>query len=73
MIKTNGLPMWVIYENPTDFPGETIARLWQNDVATQQTIQGASLDQLRKRFISMGFVSIGRFEQDDPKIVEVWI
>ncbi|CAB4150030.1 hypothetical protein UFOVP558_62 [uncultured Caudovirales phage] len=72
MSQLKGLPMWVIYDDPADHPGKTVARLWVNKTPTDQLVE-ASLEQLRKRFISMGYISIGRFKEDDPKIVEVWI
>jgi hypothetical protein len=66
------IPMWVIYVNPSDHPGKTIARLWTEQGPTGQIIEGA-LDDLRVRFESQGLVNIGRNVQDDPCISEVWL
>ena len=69
----NDLKMWVIYKNPKDLPNETVARLHTvSKKATNQVLTG-DLDSLRERFGSQGFVNIGRFENDDPCIIEVWI
>lgn len=68
---TSILPMWVIYKNPSDYPGKTVARLYE-DGPTAQVIE-AELDDLRVRFQSQGFANIGRYEKDDPCIVEVWV
>lgn len=69
----NDLKMWVIYKNPKDYPNETVARLHTvQKKATGQILTG-DLDSLRQRFDSQGYVNIGRFENDDPCIVEVWI
>lgn len=69
----NELKMWVIYKNPKDFPNQIVARL-HTDLcgATDQIIED-NIESLRARFDSQGFVNIGRFEKDDPCIVEVWV
>lgn len=74
MIDSARMPMWVIYNRPTDFPSGTMARMWYAfpEEATDRTIE-ANLNELRQRFTSMGLVNIGRQPNDDPKILEVWI
>lgn len=69
------LTMWTIYDNPKEFPGQTIARLWYalpKHGPTDQVIV-AELDDLRARFASEGLVNIGRSPNDDTAIVEVWM
>lgn len=69
----NELKMWVIYENPKDHPGKTVARMHTTlSGASDHLIEG-SLDELRERFDSQGLVNVGRYQQDDPCIVEVWV
>lgn len=64
---------WVIYYNPTDKPGKTIARL--HDFVggpTQRTMEG-SLEDLRKHFSNLNYTNLGRHENDEPQILETWI
>lgn len=72
----NVLAIWTIYQNPSDFPGKTVARcqhvIHGAAAAQGETIEG-SLEALRERFRSMGLVNIGREPGDDPVIVEVWL
>jgi len=72
MMKTD-LQMWVIYWNTSDYPGEHVARMHSSaQGSTSQLIRG-TVEELRDRFHSQGLVNIGRYQQDDPCIVEVWI
>lgn len=67
------LDMWVIYKNPSDRPTESIcARLHTSNGPTDQLIEG-TIESLRERFSSQGFVNIGRNVNDDPVIMEVWL
>ncbi len=66
------LPIWAMYFNPSDFPGQTMARMFLNEKPTDQVLV-ADLDALRERFESMGLVQVSRFPEDDPKIVETWL
>lgn len=70
----NELVMWVIYWNTKDFPGEHVARLHSSKTGASpdQLVRG-TIEELRERFDSQGLVNIGRYQQDDPCIVEAWI
>lgn len=70
------LSMWVIYYNPTDYPGKTLARRWDVttvDTPTNEILVSDNLLDLRVRFESMGLVCLGRSPEDDPVILEVWV
>lgn len=70
------LEQWVIYHNPTDWPGrEWVARKWRvtkdGPESTAIALTG-SLEGMRREFERQGFVCIGRMDGDDPVIHEVW-
>ena len=70
------LCMWTVYDKPTDHPGGFIAR--RHDVgrsgpyATEHAII-ADLARLRVLFLEAGLTCLSRHDDDDPKIVEVWL
>jgi len=66
------LPMWVIYKNPSDFPGKFVARLHTVDGPTTVHFIADTLEEARK-CIPRDFVFLPRFEQDERHIVETWI
>lgn len=66
------LPLWVIYDRPTDMPNAFVARKWLNDVPTHEVLQAGTLDGLRS-LLPRGLHLLPRDPADDPKIVEVWI
>lgn len=75
------MDQWVIYFNPTGYPGLYVARRWHidtepagrirptTDVYTDTTLEGvrAKVPHLEL------FYPLARFLEDDPSIVEVWI
>jgi len=70
------LPMWVLYKNPTDFPEKYVLRLWDGATNTpRSTVFLADTEQEIefeiKRFNR--FVRLERFENDDPKIMAVFV
>jgi len=70
------MQQWVIYRHPRDYPDKYVARLWgvwQGEiVATDEMALAETLQQIR-RMIPPGLYCLGRFEDDDPCILEVWI
>ncbi|MFC7462310.1 hypothetical protein [Hydrogenophaga defluvii] len=68
----NALPIWVVYDNPVDFPGRFVARKWLNDTPTAETLQSSTLEELRSR-LPPGLYRLERADSDDAKIVETWI
>lgn len=79
---TDELPVWVIYDNPTDYPGKFVAREWRlvygnpNPVPMEPPIVVDSLEAARTaiQFASgMLLVRLAPMPGDDPKIVETWV
>lgn len=76
------LSMWVVYDHPRDYPDHYVARQFlirtgtktASVVATASIVQSDSLEIIREMMLDqMGKVNIGRYEDDDPYIVEVWV
>lgn len=65
------LSIWVVYDNPTDYPGRFVARKWKGDTATPELHLADTLDELRQ-LLPAGLCRLPRFAIDDPKIVETW-
>lgn len=73
------LDMWTIYDHPTDYPDEYVARRWivmsgGGFHGTGEVLRERSLAQLRD--IMRGafhLTCIPRHEVDDPVIVETWL
>lgn len=76
--KNYMFPLFVIYENPIDFPGKCVVRLWQINrkadipIATRYCTVKDTLEECRNS-IPPSFYRFGREASDDPKIVETWI
>jgi hypothetical protein len=72
------LPIWTIYDHPSDYPDYFIARKWlvgskkNEPEATDEVIARATLDEVRDS-LPPGLYCIGRKVGDDPVIVEVWL
>ena len=73
---TGGLEMWIVYDRPPDYPESFVARKTVTGVSivtmTDEMFTADTLDELRA-LLPPGLYRIHRFEQDDPKIVEVWL
>ena len=72
------MPMWTVYDHPTDYPGTYVARLWYllpRGEATDEVLTAATLPGLRLLIAKRTpwLVPVPRFEDDDLKIIEVWI
>lgn len=78
---TKELSLYVVYNNPRDFPGKVVVRRQVARVsnlgpsispdiaptAVCETIEEA------RRHLPYGVTNIGRQDDDDPVIAEVWI
>lgn len=76
-VKRIDLPLYVIYERPLDHPQNWVLRKqWPmtdgNAVPDPECIIAASLEEARAA-LPPGLTNIGRYEDDDPAIKEVWI
>jgi hypothetical protein len=70
------LVLWVVYDHPSDYPEDWVARQHVIGIAgsqpTDRTMIG-SLESIRAALRRSGFVQIDRSETDDPVIVESWL
>lgn len=70
------MEMYVIYQDTADYPGQIVARQWvfgeTKYVPSGRVLTGFSLDDVRKK-IPAGMICIGRAQEDDPVIREVWL
>jgi len=71
------LPMWVVYDHPSDYPAHFTARLHEISsgvhLVTDQVLTSATLEPLREQLAQRGLICITRNEEDDPVIVETWL
>lgn len=71
------LPIWTIYDRPTDVPDAFVARLHVADSSghapTTAALRSDTLDALRSVLTAFGLVQTMRHPADDPKIVETWL
>jgi|LSQX01.3.fsa_nt_gb hypothetical protein len=76
----NSLSIWTVYEKPSDFPGEFVARRWESLVedgapvsrATADVLVARDLDGLRAQ-LPAGLIRLERQPGDAPAIVESWV
>jgi len=70
-----GVPIIAVYNNPSDYPGKYVARLWNVEKIgklTQVAVVKDTLEEIREQ-IPYGLINVGRSFDDDPVIEEVWI
>lgn len=73
---TEGLHLFTIYRNPSDYPGCFVVR--ESIVEPMRTVMREppravvlSLEEARAR-VPRGLICMTRADEDDPVIVEVW-
>ncbi|CAB3754123.1 hypothetical protein [Paraburkholderia humisilvae] len=71
-MQANELPIWVIYDKPSDIPDWFVARKWFLDRPTSELRLGRTLDEVRAK-LPAGLYRLPRDPSDDAKIVESWI
>lgn len=78
MTDRDGLDIWVIYQNTTDFPGMFVLR--KQTARSDKTIEIDSqamvcekIEPLQNMMIDRGLVKLMRHPDDDPAIVETWL
>ncbi len=71
------LIMWTIYDNPKDYPGLFVARMFKvwraGPEPTAEVVMSRSLDEVRRAMTHLGLTCIQRSPDDDPKILEIWL
>ena len=74
---TTALSIWTIYDHPTDYPQEFIARRHEitatGSVPTNDILVSRTLDGLRAEMEMRGMYPLTREPDDDPCIVESWL
>lgn len=71
---TETLPrMWTVYDHPSDYPYHYIAREFVEGKPSNNYILSSEIGVIREQLQHMYLTCIGRHQDDDPKIVEVWL
>lgn len=65
-------PIITIYENPSDYPGQYVARVWDIDRPTELVFAAPLLTTVLNA-IPGDFVAIPREPEDDPVIVTNYV
>jgi len=78
VIDQDRLPVWAVYDHPTDYPDHWVARLWYSlpmPEVTNQLIIADTQEQVREQIVqrSPEMLKLPRLPVDDPKIVETWM
>ncbi len=73
IIAAGHLPIWTVYDHPTDFPDSYVARLFGTDKPTEWVVVRTDVEAIRDCMQRLGLVKLMRNESDDPKIMETWI
>lgn len=70
------MPIFTVYKSPKDFPNKYVVRLFDGKKPLRLVTVKNTLEEARAA-IQQGppflYTQIGRFEDDDPVIVETWI
>lgn len=71
------LPMWTVYDHPSDYPNCFVARQMlvyrDGSQETTQIMISPDLQSIREQMVWRGLTCLGRQPGDDPVIVEVWL
>jgi hypothetical protein len=66
------LQIWTVYDHPTDYPTEFVARLWLNDSPSTEVLRAPTLSTLRS-LLPAHLYCIPRHIHDQPNILEIWL
>lgn len=70
--QENILPIITVYNNPRDYPGKFLARIFNGVRPTNVIMVKDSLEEINRN-IPGSMVWINRYPVDDPAIVGTWI
>jgi hypothetical protein len=72
---TGELCIWVVYDSPSDYPGQFVARMFVLDKPTQTVLTEPTLGDLRALLLMLypDLYCIPRQADDEPQIIEVWL
>lgn len=78
LIRQGILPVWTLYDHPTDFPDNYVARLHvvgKTGLVSvgKETVVSDDLEELRDLMLDCGLTVVPRMGEDDPVIVETWV
>ena len=76
MTEPRVLTLWVIYESPSDYPGKVVVRRQHaTHGAVDIDLEAWVFDTLAeaRKAIPPDLQNSGRYDTDDPAVVEVWI
>jgi hypothetical protein len=62
------IQVWCVYWSPKDYRNKFVARLFENDRPTNETLVSKVYAPIKITLVRME-----RFENDDPRIKEVWL
>jgi hypothetical protein len=66
-------PLFVIFKNPSDFPGKFVVRRWQGGVPEQEPLAVTSDLATARKVIPADCICVGRELDDDPCVLESWV
>jgi len=76
-LKSVTIDIWTVYDHPTDYPNNVVARLWRVQdggyTHTGNILVADDLKHMRKLLRPSGLTRLDRYANDDPKIVECWL
>ena len=71
-VMPQGAPMIVVYEDPKDYPGLFVTRLFEGRKNTHLIALAATLEDIREAKPERMRI-VNRIEQDSLQIVEAWL
>jgi hypothetical protein len=66
------LDIWIVYDSPSDFPGQFVARRFEVNKPTADVLTAGTLEALRA-LLPPGLIRLERTQHDQPHIAEVWV
>jgi hypothetical protein len=69
----SSVTLWVVYENPLDYPDWFVARRFDGETPAADVIQSRTLWSIQFLLRARGLTRIERDPKDEPHIVEVWV
>lgn len=72
MSASGALRLYVIYERPVDYPDVFVIRVWENEEPGEIVAIGNTLEEVRSQ-LPPGLYNLGRENEDESQIVEVWV
>lgn len=70
---TEGLSVWCVYDNASDFPGKIVVREWVGFAPKKEHALFGTLLEAREFLRAKGLVHFARHDKDDPAIAETWL